>query len=149
MIGQNQNGSLLAEGSATQKIRFTSFDANATPGNWNGLRFETSNKSSVSSLKYCVVELADVGVTVYNTWLKIDNCLIQKIQNEGLDMSNYNHTASTSITANEIKDCGDHTIITNSNSVHLIDPNNILTSTSKGVEIVNDFSLANATWKKP
>lgn len=149
VIGQNQNGSLLAEGSVTQKIRFTSFDANATPGNWNGLRFETSNKSSVSSLKYCVVELADVGVTVYNTWLKIDNCLIQKIQNEGLDMSNYNHTASTpDITANEIKDCGDHTIITNSNSVHLIDPNNILTSTSKGVEIVNDFSLANATWKK-
>ncbi|SDB90612.1 hypothetical protein [Williamwhitmania taraxaci] len=149
VVGQNQNGSLLAEGNPTQKIHFTAFDVNATPGNWAGLRFETSNKSSVSSLKYCIVELAVVGVNVYNTWLKIDNCLIQKIQTKGIDMSNYNHTASApDITANEIKDCGDHTIITNSNSVHFIDPNNKLTSTTKGVEIVNNYSLASATWKK-
>ena len=52
------NGSLMAEGTDTDNILFTSDDSNE---HWHGLRFVESNQTSV--LDYCIVEYGETVLT--------------------------------------------------------------------------------------
>lgn len=56
-------GTLLASGTQTQPITFTSALASPAPGDWEGLHIEAG--SPESHLAWCVVEYATTGVHVY------------------------------------------------------------------------------------
>lgn len=78
-------GSLVAQGSQSAQIVFTSANASPTPGNWGGIIFATGavgstitsdNYSSGSLLQYAIVEYAGPGITTAES-LYLDNCTIQ------------------------------------------------------------------------
>ncbi|MFZ5629191.1 MAG: beta strand repeat-containing protein [Spirochaetota bacterium] len=78
-------GSLIAQGTQSAQVVFTSANASPTPGNWGGIIFATGavgstitsdNYSSGSLLQYALVEYAGPGITTAES-LYLDNCTIQ------------------------------------------------------------------------
>ncbi|RPH93909.1 T9SS C-terminal target domain-containing protein [candidate division KSB1 bacterium] len=77
------NGKLLAVGTETDSIRFTT-DTLANPGRWKGLRF--INADSASRMEYCIVEYGYLpemdtgrggGIYCENTSCRFSHCLLR------------------------------------------------------------------------
>lgn len=64
------NGTLKAEGTASQKITFT---RSGTTGTWYGIRFENSSVDANCIVKYCDIQYASYGVYCTNASPKIEN----------------------------------------------------------------------------
>lgn len=88
-VGSDDNATLNAIGTETEKIIFTSAATTPAPGAWNGLFFY-ENVTGNSILKYCVVEYAGKGsdnanITLSNVnGLTIENCVIRKSSGYGV-----------------------------------------------------------------
>ena len=100
------NGGLVADGTAGQKIIFTSFsddsnggdtnnDANGSPpgkGNWGTINFGASSADTINSLKNCEFRYGggnvynyDYGIVrVYNTKIVMDSCVVSQSYNSGI-----------------------------------------------------------------
>ncbi len=106
------NGALVADGTATQKIIFTSLKDdsnggdtnndgnNSTPtrGDWWSIEFRNSGSDSLNSLKNCEVRYGANGggsyyyynpdgagaVRVFDARIRIDSCIVQQSANSGL-----------------------------------------------------------------
>ncbi|MBE0640966.1 MAG: right-handed parallel beta-helix repeat-containing protein, partial [Bacteroidales bacterium] len=104
----NVQGRLLAQGTATDSIRFTSNAtgyANNTHTGWGGIRFDNTPTGNNSSfLDYCIIEYGKNtvdgvggGITLNNvSGLSIAHCLIQKCSSEnggGMYVGEYSNPA--------------------------------------------------------
>lgn len=80
------DGTLYAVGTESQMITFTSNNKSPAPGDWGGLRFESTSVNSI--LKYCIIEYGDGtnggGINNAAKDLKISYCRIENnYANEG------------------------------------------------------------------
>jgi parallel beta-helix repeat protein len=97
-VGAYGKGGLIANGTASEPIIFSSSRATPQKGDWNGIRF-TSQTLSGSMLNHCVVEYAgyysDAGVTVSYTDLpSITNSTIRYSASYGIELEMSNPTMS-------------------------------------------------------
>ncbi|MBI1806838.1 MAG: right-handed parallel beta-helix repeat-containing protein [Ignavibacteria bacterium] len=76
------NGSLVAKGTSSQPITFTSTKSNPAPGDWYGL-FIGGN--TPDTLQYCTVNYAQYGVTVSSTAATLlQNCSLTNCSSAGI-----------------------------------------------------------------
>jgi len=77
---------LVAKGSSSDMITFTSNKPSPSPGDWLGIKFERPYNNPWggnydSCLEYCVIEYAATGVTAYDVpssvYVNITSCIIQ------------------------------------------------------------------------
>jgi len=90
-LSVDYRANLVAEGTATQPITFTSL--NGEPGGWNGIRFYGGSDdfdNPFSSLKYCVIEKGN-SYNLYSdgtTMPEIENCVLQNSNGYGFRINN-------------------------------------------------------------
>lgn len=91
------NGTLIAKGTNTHLIKFTSNQSNPSPGNWGNIEFTTSAPKTVvdtngnylngNILSYCIVEYG--GMNVYSAISMqshyIDHCTVQYTDGRGIE----------------------------------------------------------------
>ncbi len=75
-------GTLRALGSKAQPIVLKPFAKNARGAAWEGIQFTNRGKDD-SQLKYCVIEQARRGVSVFSVSPTIENCQIRLCDQEG------------------------------------------------------------------
>ena len=78
------HGTLIARGTSTDSIGFTSSNASPNLGDWNGILFSSTGGGT---LKYLVVEYASTGISVSNSDLSIRNSSFRSNHN-GIDCLN-------------------------------------------------------------
>ncbi len=124
--GINVQGALVADGTATQKIVFTSFkddsnggdtnnDGNGSApgkGDWNVIDFNSTNLDSLNSLKNCVFRYGGNGVyssnntygniRVFNTLVNIDSCTIEQSNTSAIGIFGSAHPSITNDQLNNI-----------------------------------------------
>jgi hypothetical protein len=79
-------GTLIAEGTTTQPIYFTSDASDPQNGDWSMIRL---GNSTDSVLRYCVVEFGQQGINVWGGSPEISNCVIRWHNWEGLYFESY------------------------------------------------------------
>mgnify|MGYP000455391515 CR=1 FL=1 len=80
-------GKLFAEGSATDRILFTSNEDPALKGDWGGIRFASSE--GTSTISHATIEMAKDGVWTYsNCNIEISNCVIRTNIDYGVRLGN-------------------------------------------------------------
>ncbi len=124
--GINVQGALVADGTATQKIVFTSFkddsnggdtnnDGNGSApgkGDWNVIDFNSTNLDSLNSLRNCVFRYGGNGVyssnytygniRVFNTLVNIDSCTIEQSNTSAIGIFGSAHPNITNDQLNNI-----------------------------------------------
>jgi YD repeat-containing protein len=86
-------GALVAEGTADNKIVFTSDRDPRNPGDWAGICFYDTADDSTSRLSHCVIEYAGRGssgraIYIYKASPTISDCTIQFSQGDGIYVGN-------------------------------------------------------------
>jgi len=81
------NGKILAQGTASQPIYFTSDTSKPQNGDWSMVRLISNVKQSV--FKYCVFEFAQHGLNVWNSSPIISNCVFRWCNWEGVYFESY------------------------------------------------------------
>lgn len=69
-------GTLIAEGTSSYPIVFTSSNASPSPDDWYGIRFEDPSNDNDCILKYCEIKYADYGIYCYRSSPSIHNNII-------------------------------------------------------------------------
>lgn len=101
------NGTLIAVGSESNYIRFTSNSTSPTNKDWNQILINTSSTSS--QLKYCIVEYGkkdnddNIGIVHVLGEMNIENCIIQYSEETGI--SSRGNTKTINILNNTISNC--------------------------------------------
>ncbi len=84
-IGHDSNanypGALVAEGTASEPVIFTSDMPNPAPGDWHGIYFAAHSDDAITSLQHCVIEYGGAGaayenVQCYESSPVLSNCEI-------------------------------------------------------------------------
>jgi len=143
-------GKLIAEGTASDPILFTSHDPNPAAKDWGGLLFMSGNDST-SSLKYCTLEY---GGTDFDNWkalirvewtsLNVNNCTIRHASPYAVWCNEAGHFQS--FENNVIDNAEGDGIFINSNYVNTIGLSN--TITAKKELTVDGTVVKSATWEK-
>jgi hypothetical protein len=150
-IGYSSNATIIANGTASLPITFTSSAALPAAGAWDGLYFYGYTLNN-SVLKYCNVQYAGdnaVGaVNLYGCDLAIDYCNISNSGSSGIYTS---YTAPkggfVTFTNNTISNTVNYGIYIHAQKVSSIGTGNTITNT-KGVFITGDYNNSTAqTWK--
>ena len=97
------DGTLIATGTSSDSIRFTSSNASPNLGDWNGILFSSTGGGT---LKYLVVEYASTGISVSNSDLSIRNSSFRS-NNNGIDCLN---ASSPLIDSNQFQSNGNTAI---------------------------------------
>ncbi|MCP4614454.1 MAG: right-handed parallel beta-helix repeat-containing protein, partial [Planctomycetes bacterium] len=83
-------GALIAQGTETEPIVFTSNASNPEPGDWKGLYFSSANDDDLTVLEYCTIEYGggnDYGNLYFNNASgTIKNCTIQNSSSQGVSL---------------------------------------------------------------
>lgn len=152
VIGDEQNTTFIAQGTAEKPITFTSANETPAPGDWEYVEFNDGITSN-TVLEYCNFEYGggdsyyNYAVGINDCFLKIDNCTFKNIQSSALRV--IGDEEMTSFTNNTISDCGSYPIQINMNLAHSIGAGNSITSADYGVLILDpNFTLVNASWRK-
>ena len=151
-IGYNNSGSVLvANGTATEPITFTSAATNPAAGDWDYIYF--GNGASGSSMTYCNVYYGG-GYNTYSGMIQLsdchitmDHCNIQYSPNYGVALES--NAYFTAFTNNNLANITNHPIKLDANSAHTIGTGNTITgsSSTKGIYIAGGtFDKANETW---
>ncbi len=151
-IGYNNSGSILiANGTATNPITFTSAATNPAAGDWDYIYF--GNGASGSSMSYCHIYYGG-GYNTYSGMIQIDGCHIsidhcdiQYSPNYGVALEN--DAYFTSFTYNNLANITNHPIRLDANSAHTIGTENTITgsSSTKGIYVDGGtFDKADETW---
>jgi PKD repeat protein len=151
-FGFNGNASgttLIANGTSSKPITFTSSAAVKAPGDWAFIGFYDGTSFS-TSMQYCTVEYGGGYTSNYGSiyleevHVNIDHCTVQYSEFYGITLNSGAWFGS--FTNNTLKDIGSYPIGIHGNYVHTIGSGNTIT-TSKGVQVVGDnFEQASATW---
>jgi len=153
VIGYESNGTLVAEGTATEPIIFTSSATSPVAGAWTGLYFYGNAISS--KMKYCKIEYAgkaaEYGAIYLADASKIDfdYNTIDKSASYGIVC--YGSDAGfNSFTYNNILNVENHAISINAKQLHGLGANNqITTKADKGIKIDGgDYNDNSKTWLK-
>ncbi|OGK05602.1 MAG: hypothetical protein A2W80_17895 [Candidatus Riflebacteria bacterium GWC2_50_8] len=94
-------GTLLAEGSLTEPIRFISAAALAGKTDWDGIRMVPGAAQNQSILRHLVISGAEKGLTVYNGDYQIENVTVRYCQT-GIALQGASGTALLDMT---FEDC--------------------------------------------
>jgi hypothetical protein len=93
------DGTLIAEGTATDKVTFTATDK--TPGSWSGISIETQK---ANSMKNCIVEFGGkdngANLNISSGKLNIIDCLIQNSGKYGVFVSSATNVTGSGVTFN-------------------------------------------------
>ncbi|NQU84228.1 MAG: right-handed parallel beta-helix repeat-containing protein, partial [Mariniphaga sp.] len=87
-------GTLLANGTVADSIRFTSGQSLGSPGDWQNIHFNNANNNC--SLNYCIVEYGNNGVYISDCNPSITNSTICNNLNAGIYCSTANSSPSIS-----------------------------------------------------
>ena len=147
--GGSSGTTLIANGTASKPITFTSAATVKAAGDWDFIGFYDGT-SSATSMQYCIVEYgggytSDIGaIYLEEAHINIDHCTIQYSEYLGIRLNS--DAWFGSFTSNTLKDIGLYPIGISGNYVHTIGTGNTIT-TSKGVLVYGDyFEQASATW---
>ncbi|MDA8137500.1 MAG: right-handed parallel beta-helix repeat-containing protein [Desulfobacteraceae bacterium] len=100
-------GALVAQGTAQNRIVFTSNLAAPAAGDWYGLTFYNTTNDATTVLAYCQIEYAGYGTTGRAIYIadaspSIANCTIRYSQGDAI----YAQSGAPQITNNMISNCG-------------------------------------------
>ena len=97
--GIEVEGILIAEGTATNPITFTSNYGSPLAGDWNSLKFSNTSNDNQCIINYCIIEYATYGIYCDEASPTITNTVINKIMKRGIYCEN---AANPTITNNKI-----------------------------------------------
>ena len=147
-IGYSGLGALIAQGRADDPILFTSNASSPSPGDWEGIYFNTNTDDNATIIENCIVEYG--GKTNYSNIY----CMNAKptIQYNIIRNSSYagvyiNGTGSSGaiISCNEFSDNG-YGIININNASPLIEYNNFINSETNGIRNLGSAIVAENNW---
>lgn len=154
-IGKEHPASLIALGKATEPILFTSAATNPQPGDWQGLMFHANNLSSLTLIKYAIIDYA--GQTVNNiqgaintsTQLRMENSLIRNSYTYGL----YCNTGVTisGFKWDTIQACNKYPVSIDVKKAHTLDSTTVYTNQSDSYKYINlrgDEFSGDVRWPK-
>ncbi len=134
------NGTLVAEGTESDSISFTSGIANPEPGSWVGIIFEYSTVED-NDISFSTIEFAEKGLSFSHSSCIVNNNLISNNSENGIICS----SSSPNISFNEIRNNGsgdwDHGgIYCNWSSSPIIDHNTLVNNAKTGIRLSNSSS---------
>lgn len=146
---------LIAEGTQSSPILFTSAEPVPQIGDWIGIQF-TESDLGASRMKYCTIEYG--GSQVYSSFgekqgmmylprgesVSVDNCVFRKSLSYAVQLGSY--AEFTSFTNNTISDAGDYAIVAQTQNVHSIGAGNIINN--KGILLEGEWFEKDVTWLK-
>ena len=148
-IGYYENSTLIAKGTADNRIEFTSSAAVPAAGAWEGITFW--NNSLNSSMMYCDILYAGTSsegaVNVNNCAISFDNNIINYAKSYGLLVNSEGRF--TSLANNSFSNCGNHPLRISAEFMHTIGTGNIFNCPAdKGVNVYSGDATGNITWRK-
>lgn len=141
---------LIAEGTASNKILFTACSDTPVNGYWNNINFGKGDSGN-SRINHAIIEYGGGNgsytamVQSYDASLSIDNT---HFRNSGADGMSVDEVGFKSFANNIFTDCDGFVMAMNPNSVHTLGLGNQFT-TDKGIHVANAvFNNAESTWAK-
>jgi len=151
-VGYNNSGSvLIANGTPTNPITFTSSATNPAAGDWDYIYF--GEGASGSSMTYCNIYYGG-GYNTYSGIVQVDGCHISMTHCDVQYSPNYGVVLEddayfTTFTYNNVANITNHPIKLDANSANSIGAGNTITgsSSTKGIYVDGGtFDKADATW---
>ena len=104
-LGYNSNSSpaLIAEGTLTDSIVFTSADINPTPGSWDNIRMNDPTIDVLTSLRYCSIRYGLNGLYIDNAAPTVAHCRITNSKSAAVFCANGGFTRFDSNTVTNNK----------------------------------------------
>ena len=148
-VGYSNNCTLIANGTSTDKIVFTSSATSPTAGAWYGLVF-WSNNLSTSSMTYCEIAYAgkssNSAVKLIGTSLTFSNNSVHHSGGKGLELDNSSFVAMAN---NTIENVATHAMEIPAEAIKSIGTGNTFTcAAGYGIDINDGDVTVTATWKK-
>ena len=154
-IGKEHPASLIALGKATEPILFTSAASNPQPGDWQGLMFHANNMSTLTLIKYAIIDYA--GQTVNNiqgaintyTPIRMENSIIRNSLTYGLYCNL--GVSINSFKWDTIQRCNKYPVSIDVNMAHTLDSTILYTNPSDGYNFINvrgDELSGDVRWPK-
>jgi len=140
--GADSAGRLIAQGTDTQKIIFTSNEASPQPGDWKSINFN-ANASDDSIIEYAIIEYGGVGgiIDISSSNPTVRNCIIRYGSDEGIYISDSTSEVSCcDITNNDIGIHVSGRILNNPTIIN----NNIFGNTTYGIQNTIPSNIVNA-----
>jgi len=152
-FGYTSNVTITANGTADKRIVFTSYNANPTPGSWDGVYFYT-NVLQNTSITYCdflYAGCSDWSAIDIRCKLTFNNNTVKYAQKVGIELNE--SAAFVSMNNNTIEECGTNAIIIYPSAIHTLGTNNAITcGNGYGIFVatgdITTADGANLTWKK-
>jgi parallel beta-helix repeat protein len=144
----NTSGTLIAEGTSVERIKFSSSNNNKSAGDWDFIGFYDGTSSN-TSLKFCDFEYGGGNsgkgiIHIDDAEISIENCKISN--SEFLGISSTTEARFASFSNNEISNTGSFAIQIYGNAVHTLGSNNNIDS-NLGIEVSSDrIEISSGTW---
>jgi parallel beta-helix repeat protein len=140
--GTGTTGKLIAQGTVSQKIKFTSNADTPQPGDWNSINFN-SNASDDSIIEHAIIEYGGVGgiIDINSSNPTIRNCIIRNGSDDGIYI--YDSTSEVSCCDITNNDIGIHVVGNILNNPMIIN-NNIFGNTTYGIQNTTPGYIVNA-----
>ena len=151
-FGYSDPATLLAQGTSTLPIIFTSYAPSPSAGDWDHLYF-ADQASPNSVMTYCTVKYGggynSTGseIYLYDSKITINNCTITNSEHYGVKLND--EASFVSFVNNSLSNNGNHPISMYANYVHTIGTGNIITGTTSNYGILvnaDTYEQADETW---
>jgi hypothetical protein len=151
-VGYSSNATIIANGTASNPIIFTSSALLPAAGAWEGITFYDKTLSN-SVLSYCQVQYAGKSssygaINLLGCDIKINNCIISNSASYGI-YTTYSAEKGgfVEFNNNTINTTAKYAIVMDAHKISTIGTGNVFTN-AKGVSITGDFrSTTPQTWK--
>jgi len=169
-VSSSQPGALIANGSPSNKITFTSSNVTPTAGDWGRIYFSSFSDDATSLLNNCVIEYGGSGsgnVYCYQASPTISNCTIRSSSSNGIycfsglpsvtgctmtgNQASGVYAVSSSypiISGNTISNSGSYPIRISADAAKGVSRNSCSSNNKTGVEIYGGTVSHDGTWSK-
>jgi hypothetical protein len=151
-VGYSTNATIIANGTASSPIIFTSSALMPAAGAWEGITFYDKTLSN-STLSYCQIMYAGSNstagaVNLLECDIKMNNCIISNSGSYGIYTTYSSEKGGfVEFNNNTINTTAKYSIVMDAHKISTIGSGNVFTNT-KGVSITGDFrSSTPQTWK--
>jgi len=149
-FGNYGTNTLIANGTSTNKIIFTSSAATPAAGAWNGIFFYQYNQQN-SSMTFCEIAYAGKSngeaLELRNTKITFSNNTIHNSNESAIILDD--ESSFVEMNNNTISSCGKHAIIMNAKYFHTIGTGNSFTTASDmGIFLNSGDVTSTGTWRK-